>query len=172
MTENRVVAESDDDVVEDISCKKTCDDSSSKKLVNQNAVSPRNQTMEEEDDAKETAPEKATEDNEDAEEFSGQIVYNPDGSAFILEDADEKLLEQLPTQEGAIVDRAGRGPSQAEYPRIEQAVYVARLRAFYTALGSAYRQMVAGRGPPSPVVQNFRVVAPGGRARGESLATG
>ena len=34
--------------------------------------------------------------------FSGRIVYNPDGSAYILEEED--LLNQLPRQAGAILD--------------------------------------------------------------------
>ena len=103
--------------------------------------------------------EKTTDDNEESEEFSGQIVYNPDGSAFILEESDETLLDQIPTQEGAIVERAGRSPPLvADYPKINQTVYVARRKAWYTAMGSAYRQMMQGRGPQSPVVHNFRVV--------------
>ena len=32
-------------------------------------------------------------DDRDGEEFSGQIVYNPDGSAYILEESDE--MEEL-----------------------------------------------------------------------------
>lgn len=152
MTENRVV--DTDDVVEDISCKKTCDESSSKKLVKQ-----RNDSTVEENKTKDNMFEKTTDDNEESEEFSGQIVYNPDGSAFILEESDETLLDQIPTQEGAIVERAGRSPPLvADYPKINQTVYVARRKAWYTAMGSAYRQMMQGRGPQSPVVHNFRVV--------------
>ena len=157
MTENRV-ADSQD--VENISCKNTCDDSSSRKLVNQNLDSPREPTPEETNICKENSDEKQTDDNIEAEEFSGQIVYNPDGSAFILEESDEALLEQIPTQEGAIVERAGKGPSSlTEYPKIDQTVYVARRRAWYNAMGTAYRQMIQDRGPQSPIVHNFRVVS-------------
>ena len=157
MTENRV-ADSQD--VEDISCKNTCDDSSSREVVNQTLDSPREPTPEESNNCKESSNEKETEDNVEAEEFSGQIVYNPDGSAFILEESDEALLDQIPTQEGAIVERAGKGPSSlTEYPKIDQTVYVARRRAWYNAMGTAYRQMIQDRGPQSPIVHNFRVVS-------------
>ena len=54
------------------------------------------------------------------EEFSGQIVYNPDGSAYIIDESDESLLEQIPKQEGSIVERAGKCLPEAEYPRIDQ----------------------------------------------------
>ena len=159
MTENRV-ADSQD--VESISCKTNCDDSSSRKLVNnQNLDSPREPTPEETNICKEIPDEKQTDDNIEAEEFSGQIVYNPDGSAFILEESDEALLDQIPTQEGAIVERAGKGPSSlTEYPKIDQTVCVARRRAaWYNAMGTAYRQMIQDRGPQSPIVHNFRVVS-------------
>ena len=160
MTENRV-ADSQD--VENISCKNTCDDSSSRKLVNQNLDSPRESKSPEEEMkiCKENSDEKETDtDKIEAEEFSGQIVYNPDGSAFILEESDEALLDQIPTQEGAIVERAGKGPSSlTEYPKIDQTVYVARRRAWYNAMGTAYRQMIQDRGPQSPIVHNFRVVS-------------
>ena len=54
------------------------------------------------------------------EQFSGQIVYNPDGSAYILEESDETLLEQIPTQEGTIVERAGKTASQVEEQMVEE----------------------------------------------------
>ena len=98
-------------------------------------------------------------DEEDGEEFSGQIVYNPDGSAYILEESDETLLEQIPTQEGAIVERAGKHSTEVEYPRIDQAIYIARRRAWYNAMGNAYLQLMQGKGPESPVIHNFKVVS-------------
>ena len=54
------------------------------------------------------------------EQFSGQIVFNPDGSAYIMEENDETLLEQIPRQEGSIVERGGKCLSEVEYPRIDQ----------------------------------------------------
>ena len=98
-------------------------------------------------------------DEGDGEEFSGQIVYNPDGSAYILEECDETLLEQIPTQEGAIVERAGKHSTEVEYPRIDQAIYIARRRAWYNAMGNAYLQLMQGKGPESPVIHNFKVVS-------------
>lgn len=46
----------------------------------------------------------------DVAKFDGKIVYNPDGSAYIIEDCD--LLDdedslQLPKQEGSIVELPG-----------------------------------------------------------------
>ena len=93
------------------------------------------------------------------EEFSGQIVYNPDGSAFIIEESDESLLEQIPKQEGSIVERAGKCLAEVEYPRIDQATYIARRKAWYNAGGNAYLQFLQGRRPDSPLVHNFKVVS-------------
>ena len=96
---------------------------------------------------------------EGCEQFAGQIVYNPDGSAYILEENDETLLEQIPTQEGAIVERAGKAVSQVEYPKIDQAFYIARRKAWYNAFGSAYLQLMQGKRPESPNIHNFKVVS-------------
>ena len=40
-----------------------------------------------------------------------------------------------------------------------QATYIARRKAWYNAVGSAYLQFLQGRRPDSPVVHNFRVVS-------------
>ena len=61
-----------------------------------------------------------THQGEGCEQFSGQIVYNPDGSAYIIEENDETLLDQIPTQEGSIVERAGKCLPEVEYPKIDQ----------------------------------------------------
>ena len=98
--------------------------------------------------------------SEGCEEFSGQIVYNPDGSAYILEESDETLLEQIPTQEGSIVERPGKAVSQvAEYPKIDQATYIARRKAWYNAFGTAYMQLMKGKTSESPNIHNFKVVS-------------
>ena len=78
----------------------------------------------------------------DVERFDGKIVYNPDGSAYIIEDSemseDENSLD-MPHLEGCIVD--GRGVSLSQIPAIPQianAIYVSRNPALYNALyGSA-----------------------------------
>ena len=95
------------------------------------------------------------------EQFSGQIVYNPDGSAYIMEENDDSLLEQIPKQEGSIVERGGKCSGEVEYPKIDQAVYIERRKAWYSAMGSAYLQFLQGGGknPDSPQVHNFRVVS-------------
>ena len=98
--------------------------------------------------------------SEGCEEFSGQIVVNPDGSAYILEENDETLLEQIPTQEGSIVERPGQAVSQvAEYPKIDQATYIARRKAWYNAFGTAYMQLMKGKRSESPNIHNFKVVS-------------
>lgn len=98
--------------------------------------------------------------SEGCEEFSGQIVVNPDGSAYILEENDETLLEQIPTQEGSIVERPGKAVSQAaEYPKIDQATYIARRKAWYNAFGTAYLQLMKGKRSESPNIHNFKVVS-------------
>ena len=45
----------------------------------------------------------------DIEQFQGKIVYNPDGSAYIIEDGDFSDEEELPVpmQEGSIVEKRG-----------------------------------------------------------------
>ena len=44
----------------------------------------------------------------DVAKFDGKIVYNPDGSAYIIEDCDDDDALQLPKQEGSIVELPGR----------------------------------------------------------------
>ena len=96
----------------------------------------------------------------EGEEFAGHIVYNPDGSAYILEAEAEELLQQIPTQEGAIVEKAGKlSPPAQDYPRIDQAVYIARRTAWYSAVGTAYLQLMQEKPPDSPIIHNFKVVS-------------
>ncbi|XP_050544657.1 zinc finger homeobox protein 3 isoform X2 [Daktulosphaira vitifoliae] len=69
----------------------------------------------------------------DVEKFDGKIVYNPDGSAYIIEDNSELSEEDgvdLPSEllgSGSIVDGRGVNLSQAEvFPQIANAFYVSR----------------------------------------------
>jgi len=70
----------------------------------------------------------------DVEKFDGKIVYNPDGSAYIIEDNSEMSEEDggvdLPSEllgTGSIVDGRGVNLSQAEvFPQIANAFYVSR----------------------------------------------
>ena len=104
-----------------------------------------------------------THQGEGCEQFSGQIVYNPDGSAYIIEENDETLLDQIPTQEGSIVERAGKCLPEVEYPKIDQVdtnIFHRSCKYFYPpSSGGLHRaaegvvQVVpaaaAGRGPGS-----------------------
>jgi len=69
----------------------------------------------------------------DVEKFDGKIVYNPDGSAYIIEDNSELSEDDgvdLPSEllgSGSIVDGRGVNLSQAEvFPQIANAFYVSR----------------------------------------------
>ena len=111
-------------------------------------------------DAKSHDKHSSSDHSGDPEQFSGQIVYNPDGSAYIMEENDDSLLEQIPKQEGSIVERGGKCLSEVEYPKIDQAVYIERRKAWYSAMGSAYLQFLqGGKSSESPQVHNFRVVS-------------
>ncbi len=107
--------------------------------------------------------------NKDVEKFGGKIVYNPDGSAYILEDEglseDDSLPVKLPTQEGCIVDTP-RGEEGSEegtppsYPLIANAIYVTRSAAYYNALyGQAYAKIMKEKAPPpeTPIVHSYKV---------------
>ena len=89
----------------------------------------------------------------DIEQFQGKIVYNPDGSAYIIEDgdySDEESLD-LPRQEGSIVEKPGEESEADQFPTIENAVYVSRSRSQYPSYVRAQTQ--ADR----PTVHSYRV---------------
>ena len=102
----------------------------------------------------------------DVAKFDGKIVYNPDGSAYIIEDCDDDDALQLPKQEGSIVELPGRSPSNSSaevpatgYPQIANAFYVSRSSAYFNALyGGSYAKMLQGKAvPETPVVHSYRV---------------
>ncbi|KAI8426506.1 hypothetical protein MSG28_005320 [Choristoneura fumiferana] len=100
----------------------------------------------------------------DVERFDGKIVYNPDGSAYIIEDPElsegETSLSDLPKIEpGCIVDSRNSNivERQLEFPQIASAFYVSRNPSLYGAL---YGRLAAERArarPDAPVMHSYRV---------------
>lgn len=99
----------------------------------------------------------------DVEKFDGKIVYNPDGSAYIIE-GESELSEDDSLPDGCIVD--GRGvsvPHSLVFPQIASAYYVSRLYAH-----QAYQQQQAqqqqrnsaqSHNPDLPVMHSYRVIS-------------
>ena len=105
----------------------------------------------------------------DVEKFGGKIVYNPDGSAYIIEDGDlsEEEALPLPKQEGSITEKQdqdggtpGEGGEAPSYPLIANAIYVTRSAAYYNALyGQAYAKILREKMtiPEAPIVHSYKV---------------
>ena len=109
---------------------------------------------------------KHSDNNEDdVEQFDGKIVYNPDGSAYIIEDGednDSTLLPRLPKQEGRIVvDRTEDEAETNPFPQIANAVYVTKSAAYYNALyGRACAKVLREKlqvSPDAPIVHTYKV---------------
>ncbi|KPM10576.1 zinc finger homeobox protein 4-like protein [Sarcoptes scabiei] len=66
----------------------------------------------------------------DVETFNGKIVYNPDGSAYIIEgpDSDGSEVEAEISQEGSIIDARGQSPNYGSisFPQIVSAFHISR----------------------------------------------
>merc|ERR550539_1532629 len=92
----------------------------------------------------------------DIEQFQGKIVYNPDGSAYIIEDGDFSDEEELPVpmQEGSIVEKPGQLSDVDQFPTIENAIYVARNKSLnnYPAYVRAQTNL-----SERPTVHSYRV---------------
>ena len=91
-------------------------------------LSPGPRILEDKHNNNTSSPEGKANNMSDIEQFQGKIVYNPDGSAYIIEDADfsdEEALD-MPRQEGSIVEKPGQPVVASEFPTIENAIYVAR----------------------------------------------
>ena len=92
----------------------------------------------------------------DIEQFQGKIVYNPDGSAYIIEDGDFSDEEELPVpmQEGSIVEKRGTLTEVDQFPTIENAIYVARNKS-----ANNYPAYVRAQTTPAdrPTVHSYRV---------------
>ena len=92
----------------------------------------------------------------DIEQFQGKIVYNPDGSAYIIEDADFSDDEELPLpkQAGSIVEKPGQLAEVDQFPTIENAIYVSRNKSLnnYPAYVRAQTNL-----SDRPTVHSYRV---------------
>ncbi len=99
----------------------------------------------------------------DCESFDGKIVYNPDGSAYIIDGGDsdmsdtESLLD-VPKQEGSIVDQRGKvNTSQIpSFPQIANAFYIHRNPAAFYNTFFMYPPERVPR-PEAPIMHSYRV---------------
>ena len=92
----------------------------------------------------------------DGEKFDGKIVYNPDGSAYIIEDEEDDAV--IPKQEGSVVDRPGDVPASG----MTNAFFISKSSAYYNSLyGQAYVKMLQEKKvPETPVVHSYKVYTP------------
>lgn len=95
----------------------------------------------------------------DVESFDGKIVYNPDGSAYIIEgDSDSELdsIIDLPQKEGLIIDKKGKNdnePSVKEIPQIDNAFFVPRNPNSF--MSSPF--MLQHKSQSTPIMHSYRV---------------
>ena len=115
-------------------------------------------------DSKDNATNDLDNDNfSDCESFDGKIVYNPDGSAYIIDGGDsdmsdsESLLD-VPKQEGSIVDQRGKvNTSQIpSFPQIANAFYIHRNPAAFYNTFFMYPPERVPR-PEAPIMHSYRV---------------
>ncbi|XP_031781828.1 zinc finger homeobox protein 4 isoform X2 [Nasonia vitripennis] len=96
----------------------------------------------------------------DVEKFDGKIVYNPDGSAYIIE-GESELSEDDSLPDGCIVD--GRGvsiPHSLVFPQIANAYYVSRLYAHQVYQHQQQqRSSIIPRNPELPIMHSYRVIS-------------
>ena len=90
----------------------------------------------------------------DVEKFGGKIVYNPEGSAYMIDgdDNEDEGDDAVPAlQDGSIVERSnnGGGKDGVSYPQIANAVYISNRRnhaAYYSALCARMQSKDSGSG--------------------------
>jgi AT-binding transcription factor 1 len=96
----------------------------------------------------------------DVEKFYGKIVYNPDGSAYIIE-GESELSDDDSLPDGCIVD--GRGISISHslvFPQIANAYYVSRLYAHQAYQHhQQQRSSIIPSNPELPVMHSYRVIS-------------
>ncbi len=100
----------------------------------------------------------------DVEKFDGKIVYNPDGSAYIIDDSGDGDSAAVPVQDGSIVDDddGGDGARKISYPQIANAIYITRRSAAYYGALCAAKMKEAETSKETntsdtPIVHSFRV---------------
>lgn len=95
----------------------------------------------------------------DVEKFDGKIVYNPDGSAYIIE-GESELSEDDSLPDGCIVDGRGVVPHSLVFPQIASAYYVSRLYAHQAYQQQQQQQRSsASQNPDLPVMHSYRVIS-------------
>lgn len=94
-------------------------------------------------------------DEEDGEPFDATIIYNPDGSAYIIEaDDDDEDILQLPKQDGSIVvkKKAPLPDDDVSIPQIASALFLHRSNT------TLYNTLFSRRTPPpTPTMHSYRV---------------
>ena len=94
----------------------------------------------------------------DVEKFDGKIVYNPDGSAYIIEDSElseeDPELPQL-IGDGCIVDGRGVDTQYQVFPQIANAFYVSRNTSILASLYGDYK--LKEKAPEVPIMHSYRV---------------
>ena len=100
----------------------------------------------------------------DSIKFDGKILYNPDGSTYIIEDQTDLGDNDSLRQEGCIVEDTETQNDQEDtksYPQIANAFVVSRSSAYYNALyGQAMAKLLQERNvPETPIVHSFRVLS-------------
>ncbi|XP_074645997.1 zinc finger homeobox protein 3-like [Tubulanus polymorphus] len=106
----------------------------------------------------------------DVESFDGKIVYNPDGSAYIIEGdtdlSDSDSLMEFRHEEGSIIETKSKtiAPQIPVYPQIANAFYVQRnpgifCGAFYNNMSASSSSYGERRNafPEAPIMHSYRV---------------
>ncbi|KAJ8677413.1 hypothetical protein QAD02_013200 [Eretmocerus hayati] len=113
----------------------------------------------------------------DVERFDGKIVYNPDGSAYIIE-GESELSEDDSLPEGCIVDGHGMSvPQTQEFPQIANAYYVSKLHYHRGYPYCNHNKLDIPASAGFPIMHSYRVStyrnrgeeSPSERAGSESL---
>lgn len=99
--------------------------------------------------------------NADVEKFDGKIVYNPDGSAYIIEGDDALDVDNpvVPLKQDSIIETPEKDKDAVAYPKIASAFFVSR-NPFYQALSQGYFRLLnndKNKVTDAPVVHSYRV---------------